>query len=108
MNTPLTKSLKPQDENLRESCTIKHERRCDYCDLLDTCAKDIGALFVELGNIGGDRKFHDKVGEWSYDIDKAFDDIIYYKRTVMRAKIASDYWEKQFEKRDPTTVLVTR
>ena len=45
--------------------------------------------------------------EWRFDLEKAVEDITYYKRTVMRAKISQEFWDKQFDRKDPETVLVT-
>ena len=86
-----------------------HEERCDHCDLLNTFPLRIEELFQELLEAPGTSNIslEGEVEEWRYDLENAIEDITYYKRTVMRSKVSEEYWDKQFEKKDPETVLVT-
>ena len=45
--------------------------------------------------------------EFKFDLERAVDDIAYYKRTVMRSKISTDLWEELFNRKDPQLVLAT-
>ena len=98
-----------KEKDLTESCQVKHENRCDYCDLLYTFPNQIEELFQDVLNAPGtsNTTVDTTVDEWRFDLEKAVEDITYYKRTVMRAKISQEFWDKQFDRKDPETVLVT-
>ena len=71
----------PNNKDLSESCQTQHDSRCNHCDLLSTFPVHIEKLFQELilAPNTSDLTLESQVEEWRYELDKAVEDIVYYK-----------------------------
>ena len=93
----------PKERTFQQQCTENHVEDCHHCRLLPSIVRDMHALISKVS----ESLQTEEIEEFQHDIFKANEDIDLYMKSIMRAKVGSDYWDTLFGRCDPTEAYVT-